>query len=54
MDEVGKMSLEIRMLLFAAGVSYLKWSSVGWALVHGGFGGFYLIYAFMQWVRELS
>ena len=30
--------------LIAAGISYLKWHSLGWMILHGFLGWFYIIY----------
>ena len=30
-------------------ISYAKWTSIGWALVHGFFGWFYIVYYIIQY-----
>ena len=29
-------------------ISYMKWHSIGWMIVHGIFGWFYVIYYFLN------
>jgi hypothetical protein len=35
--------------IIAVLISWIKWHSIGWAIVHGFFGWFYVIYYFLTY-----
>ena len=42
-QEVVKSGMTLGSVL-AIVISYVKWKSIGWAIVHGFFGWFYVLY----------
>ena len=36
--------------IIAAVISYVKWGSIGWAILHGTFGWGYVLYYFLKYV----
>lgn len=35
-------------------ISYVKWHSIGWAIVHGFFSWFYVLYYILKYQRQYS